>query len=94
MLAYILALAVGLGSLALYLGAFLVPELHRKNDFIWSGVGLFYALVLWVCAQRITRRRFTGASRQCSIVRLVCLAGSLITTTTTTHRATFPGFEH
>ncbi|XGB39374.1 MAG: hypothetical protein LVT47_15610 [Cyanobacteria bacterium LVE1205-1] len=54
MLAYILALAVGLGSLALYLGAFLVPELHRKNDFIWSGVGLFYALVLWVCAQRIT----------------------------------------
>ncbi len=54
MLAYILALAVGLGSIALYLGAFLTPELHRKNDFIWSGVGLFYALVLWVCAQRIT----------------------------------------
>lgn len=54
MLAYILALAVGLGSLAIYMAAFFFPEVHRKNDFIWSGVGLFYALVLWVCAGRIT----------------------------------------
>ena len=54
MLAYILALAVGLGSLGIYLAAFFFPEIHRKNDFIWSGVGLFYALVLWVCAGRIT----------------------------------------
>lgn len=54
MLAYILALAVGLGSIAIYLTAFFFPEIHRKNDFIWSGVGLFYALVLWVFAQRIT----------------------------------------
>lgn len=54
MLAYILALAVGLGSLAIYLAAFFFPEIHRKNDFILSGVGLFYALVLWVFAQRIT----------------------------------------
>ncbi len=54
MLAYILALIIGLGSLALYLAAFFFPEIHRKNDFIWSGVGLFYALVLWVCAGRIT----------------------------------------
>ncbi|MBR8838817.1 MAG: hypothetical protein DSM106950_33645 [Stigonema ocellatum SAG 48.90 = DSM 106950] len=54
MLTYILALAVGLGSLAIYLAAFFFPEIHRKNDFIWSGVGLFYALVLWVFAQRIT----------------------------------------
>ncbi|ARV58675.1 hypothetical protein BZZ01_08495 [Nostocales cyanobacterium HT-58-2] len=54
MLAYILALAVGLGSVALYLAAFFFPEIHRKNDFIWSGVGLFYALVLWIFAQRIT----------------------------------------
>lgn len=54
MLAYILALVIGLGSLALYLAAFFFPEVHRKNDFIWSGVGLFYALVLWVCAGRIT----------------------------------------
>ncbi len=54
MLAYMLALVVGLGSLALYMAAFFFPEVHRKNDFIWSGVGLFYALVLWVCAGRIT----------------------------------------
>ncbi|MGD1712987.1 Ycf66 family protein, partial [Dapis sp. BLCC M172] len=54
MLANILALALGLGSLALYMVAFFFPEVHRKNDFIWSGVGLFYALVLWFCAGRIT----------------------------------------
>ncbi len=54
MLAYILALVIGLGSLALYMAAFFFPEVHRKNDFIWSGVGLFYAWVLWVCAGRIT----------------------------------------
>lgn len=54
MLAYILALAIGLGSLVIYLAAFFFPEIHRKNDFIWSGVGLFYALVLWVFAPRIS----------------------------------------
>lgn len=54
MLVYVLALAVGLGSLAIYMAAFFFPEVHRKNDFIWSGLGLFYALVLWICAGRIT----------------------------------------
>ncbi|AKG20741.1 Ycf66 family protein [Calothrix sp. 336/3] len=54
MLAHFLALAVGLGSIAIYMAAFFFPEIHRKNDFIWSGVGFFYALVLWVFAQRIT----------------------------------------
>jgi hypothetical protein len=54
MLAYVLALVIGLGSLAMYLAAFFFPEVHRKEDFIWSGIGLFYALVLWVCAGRIT----------------------------------------
>jgi hypothetical protein len=53
MLAYVLALVVGLGSLALYISAFFFPEIHRKNDFIWSGIGLFYALVLWIFAPRI-----------------------------------------
>jgi hypothetical protein len=60
MLAYVLALAVGLGSFAIYLAAFFFPEVHRKNDFIWSGVGLFYALVLWVCAGRITGSLLLG----------------------------------
>lgn len=54
MLAHVLALMVGFGSFALYMAAFFFPEIHRKNDFIWSGIGLFYALVLWVCAGRIT----------------------------------------
>ncbi|RCJ18028.1 hypothetical protein A6770_33335 [Nostoc minutum NIES-26] len=54
MLAYVLALVVGLGSLALYISAFFFPEIHRKNDFIWSGIGLFYALVLWVFAPHIS----------------------------------------
>lgn len=54
MLTYILAFVVGLGSFALYMTAFFFPELHRKGDLIWSGVGMFYALVLWVCAGRIT----------------------------------------
>jgi hypothetical protein len=54
MLTYVLALAVGLGSFGLYMAAFFFPEVHRKYDLIWSGVGLFYALVLWVCAGRIT----------------------------------------
>ena len=54
MLAYVLALVVGLSSIALYMAAFFFPEVHRKNDFLWSGLGMFYALVLWVCAGRIT----------------------------------------
>lgn len=54
MLAYLLALVIAFGSLAIYLSAFFFPEIHRKNDFIWSGVGLFYALILWIFASRIT----------------------------------------
>ena len=54
MLTYLLALVVGLGSFGLYLSAFWFPSIYRKYDLNWSGVGLFYALVLWVCAGRIT----------------------------------------
>ncbi len=57
---HILALIVGLGSLAIYLAAFFFPEVHRKNDFYLSGVGLFYALVLWVFAPRIGGWFFLG----------------------------------
>jgi Ycf66 protein N-terminus len=48
MLAYILSVIVGTGSVGLYLAAFLFPEIHRLKDIFWSGLGLFYALVLWV----------------------------------------------
>jgi cytoskeletal protein RodZ len=54
MLAHLLAVAVAVGSFGLYFSAFFFPEVHRKSDFYWSGLGLFYALVLWVCAGRIT----------------------------------------
>jgi hypothetical protein len=54
MLAYVLAIAIAVGSLVFYLIAFFLPEVHRRQDFIWSGVGLFYALVLWFCAGRMT----------------------------------------
>jgi len=54
MLAHLLALAIALGSFLLYFSAFFFPEIHRKSDFYWSGLGLFYGLVLWICAGRIT----------------------------------------
>jgi hypothetical protein len=54
MLAYVLAIAIALASLILYTTAFFFRDIHRKDDFFWSGVGLFYALFLWVCAQSIT----------------------------------------
>lgn len=50
MLAQILAIAVAMGSSLFFLTAFIFPKLHRQDDFFWSAVGLFYALVLWVCA--------------------------------------------
>ena len=57
MLAYILAIAIALASVVLFFSAFFAPKLHRKDDFLWSGVGLFYGLILWLCAGR-----FTGAA--------------------------------
>ncbi|NER29546.1 MAG: hypothetical protein F6J89_18460 [Symploca sp. SIO1C4] len=72
MLSYVLALAIALGSLAFYLSAFLFPEIHRKQDFYWSGVGMFYALILWVCARRITGGVLLG---QLASVSLLCWLG-------------------
>ena len=54
MLARILALAVVIISILIYFAAFFFPEVHRKNDFIWSGMGLFYGMVLWIFARQIT----------------------------------------
>lgn len=53
MLAHILAVLVGTGSVGLYLSAFFFPEIHRKQDFIWSGVGFLYALTLWIYARQV-----------------------------------------
>lgn len=54
MLSYALAIAVAISSLVLFLTAFLMSGIHRKDDFLWGAVGLFYALVLWYCARNIT----------------------------------------
>ncbi|MGD1921514.1 MAG: Ycf66 family protein [Pleurocapsa sp.] len=54
MLSYALAIAVALSSFVLFLTAFFMSDIHRKDDFLWSAMGLFYALVLWFCARNIT----------------------------------------
>ena len=54
MLSYALAIAVATSSLVLFLTAFVMSDIHRRDDFLWSGVGLFYAAVLWFCARNIT----------------------------------------
>ncbi|KAM3092216.1 Ycf66 family protein [Phormidesmis sp. 146-35] len=68
MLTYLLAFAMGLGSLALYLSAFFYPQVYRKGDLIWSGIGLFYAWVLWVCAERITGGVLLGQMASISLI--------------------------
>lgn len=72
MLPYVLAWVVGLGSLAIYLAAFFFPEIHRKHDFIWSGVGLFYALILWIYSDRLTGGLLLGETAG---VALLCWLG-------------------
>lgn len=54
MLANVLAVLLGSGSVIFYLAAFFYPEVHRRSDFLWSGLGLFYAVVLWFCAGQMT----------------------------------------
>lgn len=68
MLTYILAIAVGLGSFGIYMAAFFFPEVHRKSDFFWSGLGLFYALILWTCAGRITGAVLLGQMASVSLL--------------------------
>jgi len=54
MLVYGLAVVVAIGSLLLYAIALRFPVLSQRSDVIWSGFGLFYALVLWVCGEQLT----------------------------------------
>ncbi|MEL6494386.1 MAG: Ycf66 family protein [Cyanobacteria bacterium J06623_7] len=54
MLSYALAIIVAISSLVLFSTAFFMSKIHRRDDFLWSAVGLFYALVLWYCARNIT----------------------------------------
>ncbi|MBE9062490.1 Ycf66 family protein [cf. Phormidesmis sp. LEGE 11477] len=54
MLANVLAVLLGLGSVTFYLAAFLYPEVHRRSDLVWSGLGLLYAVDLWFGAEQMT----------------------------------------
>lgn len=73
MLPFLLAIAVGLAGLALFSLAFFFPGLYRRNDLIWSGIALFYALVLWFCAERLTGAVLLG---QVASVALIGWLGS------------------
>ena len=68
LLVHSLAVVVGLGSLTLYLAAFFFPEVHRRHDFFWSGVGLFYALVLWFTAGSIDTTELLGHGASVSLL--------------------------
>ncbi len=54
MFAHVLAVLLGLGSLLFYLAAFFYPEVHRRSDFLWGGLGLLYSAVLWFGAGQMT----------------------------------------
>ncbi|MEB3290518.1 MAG: Ycf66 family protein [Leptolyngbya sp.] len=57
---HLLSIIVGAGSASLYLAAFFFPEVHRRHDFFWSGVGCFYALILWLDAGQISPTELVG----------------------------------
>jgi Ycf66 protein N-terminus len=68
MLGYLLAVLVGTGSAGLYAAAFFFPEIHRKPDFIWGGVGLFYALALWIYAKEISGGILVGQAASVALL--------------------------
>lgn len=68
LLVHSLAVVAGLGSLTLYLAAFFFPEVHRRHDFFWSGVGFFYALVLWFGAESMDASELLGHGASVSLL--------------------------
>lgn len=50
----VMAITVGLGSFGLYMMPFFFPEVYRKYDLAWSGVGTAYAIALWLGMEQIT----------------------------------------
>jgi hypothetical protein len=68
MLPYLFAIAIAVASLSLFFTAFFSPNWHRKDDFLWSGVGLIYALVLWICAEQIRGSVLLGQAAATTLV--------------------------
>ncbi|NJN61232.1 MAG: hypothetical protein HC795_06635 [Coleofasciculaceae cyanobacterium RL_1_1] len=58
------------------MAAFFFPEVYRKGDFIWSGVGIFYAIVLWFCAGQATGAELLGETA--SVALIFSLGGQLL----------------
>ncbi|MEO1684775.1 MAG: Ycf66 family protein, partial [Cyanobacteria bacterium J06631_12] len=77
MLANILAVLLGAGSFVFYLAAFFYPEVHRRSDFLWSGLGMFYAVVLWFCAEQMTPAILLG--QLTSVILLIGLGWQTLT---------------
>jgi Ycf66 protein N-terminus len=68
MLNFFLGWTVGLGSLGFYLAGYLLPEVRRKKDAIWSGVGLIYALALLTNGDRISGGLFVGQLASATLI--------------------------
>ena len=68
MLSYALAITVAVSSLILFSTAFLMSDIHRQDDFFWSGIGLIYALVLWFCARNITGAVLLGQAAAVAVL--------------------------
>ncbi len=68
MLTYLLAFAIALASIGLYAMTFFLPGFKRERDLIWSGVGLFYALVLWICAGQVRGGLLLGQMASVAII--------------------------
>ncbi|MEM8504607.1 MAG: Ycf66 family protein [Cyanobacteria bacterium P01_D01_bin.1] len=60
MLANVLAVLLGFGSVIFYVVAFLYPEVHRRSDWVWSALGLVYAADLWFSAKQMTSAVLLG----------------------------------
>jgi hypothetical protein len=71
MLANVLAVLLGIGSFTFYLAAFLYPEVHRRSDWVWSGLGVLYAADLWFSAKQMTPIVLLG--QMASVILLVGL---------------------
>ncbi|MEY2976430.1 MAG: Ycf66 family protein [Prochlorotrichaceae cyanobacterium] len=67
-LSSVLAIVVALASLFLFFISFLAPRLYRAQDLWWSGVGMFYALVLWFCSAQIRGAVLLGTIASVSLL--------------------------
>jgi len=83
MLPKLLAIVIATGSFVFYMAAFFVPEAHRKSDFVWSGVGLFYAVVLWFCAEQMGGAELLGQTASVALVSWLGWQTLLLRRTTT-----------